>query len=120
LAQGIEPGAVFRKRRERTEIVIGPQPPLTILKIGLEQFGRMAVGVERFDRGEAADHGGSRRARSRRPALDRPTDRLAPPIALQFVFHDARKPAHAFGGVNTLAAAQEPLRGILTSSHRQA
>jgi hypothetical protein len=66
----------------------------------------MAVGFERFDRGEAADHRGSRRARSRRPALDRPTDRLAPLIALRLVFHDAAKPAHALGGVNTFAAGR--------------
>jgi hypothetical protein len=79
------------------------QPSLAVLGIGLEQFGGMAVGVERLDRGEAASHRGSRRARSWRPALDRPTDRLAPLIALRFVFHDAARPAHAFGGVNTLA-----------------
>ncbi len=111
-AGGVEPGAVSRKRREGTEIVIGPKPPLTILKIGVEQFGRMAVGVEGLDRGEAADHLGSRRARPRRPARDQPTNRLAPLIALRFVFHDGAKPAHAFGGVNTLAARQDPLSGM--------
>jgi hypothetical protein len=65
----------------KTETVIGLQPPLTILKIGVEQFGGMAVGVERFNRGKAADHRGSRREGPRRPALDRPTDRLPPLIA---------------------------------------
>jgi hypothetical protein len=34
-----------------------------------------------------------------------------PIIALRFVFHDGARPAYAFGGVNTLAAGQGPLRG---------
>src|SRR5271169_7069887 len=63
----------------------------------------MAVGVERLDCGEAADHWGSRRERPWQPARDWPTNRLAPLIALRFVLHGAAKPAHAFGGVNTLA-----------------
>jgi hypothetical protein len=70
----------------------------------------MAIGVERFNRGETAGHRSSRRQRPRRPALDRPTDRLAALITLRFVFHDAAKPAQAFGGVNTVAAGQDPLR----------
>jgi hypothetical protein len=79
----------------------------------------MAVGVERLDRGEAANHRGSRWARPRRPAFDRPTDRLNPFIALRFVFRDGAKPAHGFGGVNTLAAGQDPLRGNCRQLHRQ-
>ena len=71
----------------------------------------MALGVERLDRGKAAGHRDSRRVRPRRPARDRPTDRLAQLVALRFVLHDATRPAHAFGGVNTLAARQDPCKG---------
>jgi hypothetical protein len=35
------------------------------------------------------------------------------------VFHDAAKPAYGFGGVNTLAARQDPLSGMKTGSDRQ-
>jgi hypothetical protein len=42
----VKPGAVFRERRERIEIVIGPQPPLTILGIGNRTIRRRGLGPD--------------------------------------------------------------------------
>jgi hypothetical protein len=88
-----------------------------VLGICVEQFGAMAVGVERLDRGKAAGHRDSRRVRPRRPARDRPTDRLAQLVALRFVLHDATRPAQALGGVNTLGRPPRSVQGL--QLHRQ-